>query len=166
MAASYPNDLRSIYQQAANDLRAPYWDWALEPWLPSAVLPETITVNAPSETGTVSKTIDNPLFTYRFPKEVLQGKFGAFSPTDRMYRCPNPNSANQNLYGRNYKSWVVSKISVTMATSHVLMDEFYSIVHSPWPSLSPSLPQRLAQVVVWKLSTMLFTGMLAAVVSS
>ncbi|KAJ3499290.1 hypothetical protein NLG97_g453 [Lecanicillium saksenae] len=115
VADSYPEDLRSIYQQAANDLRAPYWDWALEPRLPSVVLPETIQVNAPSKTGTVSKSIDNPLFTYRFPKEANQGKYGPFNTLDRMYRCQNPNAANQNLYSRNYKTWVYD--TFTMANS-------------------------------------------------
>ena len=108
LAASYPDDLRSIYQKAADDLRAPYWDWALEPRLPSVVLPEKIEVKVATKTGVVSKSIENPLYTYRFPKEVMQGQYGAFNTYDRMYRCQNPEQANQNLYSRNYKSWRVS----------------------------------------------------------
>ncbi|KAM3560060.1 hypothetical protein ARSEF4850_003828 [Beauveria asiatica] len=111
LAAQYPEHLRPIYQRAAEDLRAPYWDWALEPWLPSVALPETIEVKAATETGTVAKKIDNPLYTYRFSKEAMQGKFGQFNTYDRMYRCPNPQDANQKLYSRNYKSWVYDVFS-------------------------------------------------------
>ncbi|PMB70012.1 Tyrosinase [Beauveria bassiana] len=111
LAAQYPDNLRSIYQRAAEDLRAPYWDWALEPWLPSVVLPETIEVKAATKTGTVAKKIDNPLYTYRFSKEVMQGKYGEFDTYNRMYRCQNPQDANQKLYSRNYKSWVYDVFS-------------------------------------------------------
>lgn len=72
------------------------------------VLPETIEVKVATKTGIVTKSIDNPLYTYRFPKEVMQGKYGTFDTYDRMYRCQNPETANQNLYSRNYKSWLVS----------------------------------------------------------
>ncbi|KAK8146313.1 hypothetical protein G3M48_003261 [Beauveria asiatica] len=111
LAAQYPDHLRPLYQRAAEDLRAPYWDWALEPWLPSAALPETIEVKAATETGTVAKKIDNPLYTYRFSNEVMQGKFGQFNTYNRMYRCQNPQDANQKLYSRNYKSWVYDVFS-------------------------------------------------------
>ncbi|OAA39531.1 tyrosinase 2 [Beauveria brongniartii RCEF 3172] len=111
LAAQYPDNLRPIYQRAAEDLRAPYWDWALEPWLPSVVLPETIEVKAATKTGTVAKKIDNPLYTYRFSKEVMQGKYGEFNTYNRMYRCQNPQDANQKLYSRNYKSWVYDVFS-------------------------------------------------------
>ncbi|KGQ12866.1 Tyrosinase [Beauveria bassiana D1-5] len=111
LAAQYPENLRSIYQRAAEDLRAPYWDWALEPWLPSVVLPETIEVKAATKTGTVAKKIENPLYTYRFSKEVMQGKYGEFDTYNRMYRCQNPQDANQKLYSRNYKSWVYDVFS-------------------------------------------------------
>ncbi|KAM3451774.1 hypothetical protein MY3296_005054 [Beauveria thailandica] len=111
LAAQYPDHLRPIYQRAAEDLRAPYWDWALEPWLPSVALPETIEVEAAAETGTVAKKIDNPLYTYRFSKEAMQGKYGQFDTYNRMYRCQNPQDANQKLYSRNYKSWVYDVFS-------------------------------------------------------
>ncbi|KAM3503244.1 hypothetical protein MY10362_004325 [Beauveria mimosiformis] len=111
LAAQYPDNLRPIYQRAAEDLRAPYWDWALEPWLPSVVLPETIEVKAATKTGTVAKKIDNPLYTYRFSKEVMQGKYGEFNTYNRMYRCQNPQDANQKLYSRNYKSWLYDVFS-------------------------------------------------------
>ncbi|OAA74566.1 tyrosinase precursor [Akanthomyces lecanii RCEF 1005] len=117
LAASYPDDLRSIYQKAADDLRAPYWDWALEPRLPSVVLPETIEVKVATKTGVVAKSIDNPLYTYRFPKEVMQGQYGAFNTYDRMYRCQNPEQANQNLYSRNYKSWLYDTYAMAKSFS-------------------------------------------------
>ncbi|OAR00710.1 hypothetical protein LLEC1_00243 [Akanthomyces lecanii] len=106
LAASYPDDLRSIYQKAADDLRAPYWDWALEPWVPSVALPETIEVKVATKTGIVAKSIENPLYTYRFPEEVTQGRYGAFDTYERTHRCQNPDETNQNLYSRNYKSWL------------------------------------------------------------
>ncbi|KAJ2972402.1 hypothetical protein NQ176_g7180 [Zarea fungicola] len=137
LAAGYPDQYRAVYEQAADHLRAPYWDWALEPWLPQSVLPETITINAASKTGIASKTIDNPLFTYKFTSEVMQGKFGEFNTYDRMYRCSNPNSANQNLYSRNYKSWLYDTFTraksfsefATTASSGSSLEGIHNTIH-------------------------------------
>ncbi|EGX94426.1 tyrosinase precursor [Cordyceps militaris CM01] len=104
LAAGYPENVRSTYQKAADDLRAPYWDWALEPDLPSVILPETITAKVATETGVVAKDIVNPLYTYIFPKETLNGKFGQFQPGERVYRCSTTTQANNNLHNSNLKA--------------------------------------------------------------
>lgn len=137
IASSYPAEHRSIYEAAADHLRAPFWDWALEPWLPSVVLPETIEVNVAGNGGIVKKTIDNPLYTFRFPKDVLQGKFGYFNTGDRMYRCANKNAANENLYSRNYKGLVYDTFMrsktfsqfATTATSGGSLEGIHNSVH-------------------------------------
>ncbi|ATY59791.1 tyrosinase precursor [Cordyceps militaris] len=104
LAAGYPENVRSTYQKAADDLRAPYWDWALEPDLPSVILPETITAKVATETGVVAKDIVNPLYTYIFPKETLNGKFGQFQPGERIYRCSTTTQANNNLHNSSLKA--------------------------------------------------------------
>ncbi|OAA72295.1 tyrosinase precursor [Cordyceps fumosorosea ARSEF 2679] len=115
LAAAYPESVRSEYQKAAEDLRAPYWDWAAEPSLPACALPESVQVKVAAKTGVETKTIDNPLYTYKFSQDVKQGKYGQFETRDRMYRCDSSEQANENLVKRNYKGLVYD--TFTMAKS-------------------------------------------------
>lgn len=71
-------------------------------------------INVPNGESLKQVNFDNPLYTFRFPKEALENKFGSFDKENRQrtYRCPSPNSypnsANRNLDGRPYKQWIVS----------------------------------------------------------
>lgn len=114
IAETYPQRYRYQYTKAAETLRAPYWDWAAGNGVPQATVPETTTINKPDGEALKETEVANPLYTFKFPKEALDGKFGDFDSEHRvqMYNCPAPNSypdsANKNLAGRPYKQWVVS----------------------------------------------------------
>ncbi|KAK0617312.1 hypothetical protein B0T14DRAFT_433917 [Immersiella caudata] len=60
------------YKGAAQTLRIPFWDWGLQPRLPTAVTFKNITVNGP--TGPL--TIRNPLYSYRFQPLSIVSEFG------------------------------------------------------------------------------------------
>ncbi|KAL8742761.1 MAG: hypothetical protein Q9190_004809 [Brigantiaea leucoxantha] len=62
IATAYPTALREEYQQAANTLRLPYWDWSINPTMPAEVSQPMITVNGPFG----SRNIVNPLYNYTF----------------------------------------------------------------------------------------------------
>ena len=66
IATQYTGTKKTTYQNAANQLRLPFWDWAAKPasgsTLPSAITIETVTIDSPSG----SKSIANPLASYKF----------------------------------------------------------------------------------------------------
>ena len=51
-----------MYQNAAQTLRIPYWDWAINPTMPALVSNVTVTVNGPKGL----QNIANPLYNYTF----------------------------------------------------------------------------------------------------
>jgi tyrosinase len=74
-----PGSDRDRYAAAASTFRIPYWDWAAAPPSGQSVLPgslttPTVTVNGPNG----AKTIDNPLFAYKFHPNSSQ--LGYVSP--------------------------------------------------------------------------------------
>ncbi|RCI12656.1 hypothetical protein L249_0161 [Ophiocordyceps polyrhachis-furcata BCC 54312] len=103
IASSYPTSLRNRYIQAAQALRAPFWDWADNSDVPPSTTVSRLSIN----TAQGRQSIDNPLFTYRFPADALQGRFTAFSPGNaQTVRCPPrnyPASANANLRRENLR---------------------------------------------------------------
>ncbi|PHH59817.1 hypothetical protein CDD81_2556 [Ophiocordyceps australis] len=112
LAAQYPPNVRAQYQQAADSLRAPFWDWGSDQSVPPATVAPRTRVNVPNGQGVQLVEVDNPFATFRFPQRALNGEFGQFDPQPRnqIYRCLSPNnypgSANQNLQGRPYKQWI------------------------------------------------------------
>lgn len=95
IAAKYPDDRRNEYTEAAATLRAPYWDWATARAIPEATVPESVTVT----TAEGKKQIKNPLSSYPYPQEALQGQYGDMNrmrPEARQqkttYRCASPQS--------------------------------------------------------------------------
>ncbi|KAF4455556.1 hypothetical protein F53441_2164 [Fusarium austroafricanum] len=111
LAALYPSNVRKQYVDAANNLRAAYWDWALD-GIPSILTQQNVNVKVPD--GSKLKTINmkNPLYTYNFPKDALNNKYGDWDDERRVriYNCPAPDSwpssANNLLRQRPYKQWV------------------------------------------------------------
>ncbi|OJD14819.1 hypothetical protein AJ78_04875 [Emergomyces pasteurianus Ep9510] len=75
IADSYPASIRRIYQQAAANLRIPYWDWANDPEIPKSVITPELNIN----TSEGLMTIPNPLYNYAlnpstkdgFPNDIL-----------------------------------------------------------------------------------------------
>lgn len=117
IAGTYPARYRESYRQAADQLRVPFWDWASDQTVPAATVAARVTVNTPSGQALRSTEIENPLATYRFPRNVLNGQFGTWDSQRRpqIYHCPAPysypNSANSNLRSRPYKQWTVCSLS-------------------------------------------------------
>lgn len=114
---TYPEAHRAQYIEAADTLRAPFWDWAIDEAVPQATVPQKMSINVPVDKDDVKpKEVDNPLYTFKFPEAVLDGEFGTFDDSRRSqtYRCTDdpsmsyPATANENLKARNYKSLVVS----------------------------------------------------------
>ncbi|PHH87579.1 hypothetical protein CDD83_8680 [Cordyceps sp. RAO-2017] len=117
IAATYPPRFRARYVQEANSLRIPFWDWAAEQVVPQATVPARVRINVPNGQNLRSVEIENPLSTYRFPRQALSGQYG---PWDSQFRpqivhCPSPyrypDSANSNLQARPYKQWVYDSLT-------------------------------------------------------
>ncbi|EQL01140.1 tyrosinase 2 [Ophiocordyceps sinensis CO18] len=110
VASMYPQNLRAQYVQAAESLRQPYWDWASDPRVPPATASPLVSVVHPS--GGQRVDIENPLFTYKIPAAVLNGKYGRFDAQMRQQtvRCPAPSSfpasADALMTQRPYRRWV------------------------------------------------------------
>jgi tyrosinase len=115
IANEYPQQFRATYTQAAEQLRAPYWDWADDSHVPPITAAQRVRVNVPNGNSMRTEEVDNPLYTFSFPRAAVNGQFGTFNPQprDRMVRCPNPRSypanANANMGNRPYKQWTVSR---------------------------------------------------------
>lgn len=62
IARTYPLSTRDRYTSAATTLRIPYWDWAVQPYLPDAVTHPTVNISTPNGNATVT----NPLYAYNF----------------------------------------------------------------------------------------------------
>jgi tyrosinase len=69
IANSYPEEQRPTYIAAAETLRVPFWDWALDPKLPECMTSPVISINTP----TGSQSITNPLYSYLFSPSPAKG---------------------------------------------------------------------------------------------
>ncbi|KAK2748332.1 hypothetical protein FQN57_000990 [Myotisia sp. PD_48] len=93
LAATYPQNVRKRYEDAAKEMRIPYWDWAADVQMPRSLTSPKINVNTPSGL----REIDNPLFTYKvdpnaqpgFPNDQLAG-------FENTVRCPGEDGESQN----------------------------------------------------------------------
>ncbi|RDA85309.1 hypothetical protein CP532_5913 [Ophiocordyceps camponoti-leonardi (nom. inval.)] len=115
IALTYPESVRAEYSHAADTLRSPYWDWAADSRVPPATVPFKVRVNHSSGAngdGPLGEIeLDNPLRVYRFPKDVLEGKYGRFDVYKRpeVYRCRKggyPAEANRRMTRFPYGQWV------------------------------------------------------------
>ncbi|KAH0601703.1 hypothetical protein MHUMG1_00582 [Metarhizium humberi] len=101
IASQYPARYRDQYVAAANNLRSPYWDWSSDSNVPPCTVPERVFVNVPNGQNLGRIEIKNPLSTYNYPREALDGQFGDFTRSRQMVRCPAPerypDTANQGL---------------------------------------------------------------------
>ncbi|KAI1379815.1 common central domain of tyrosinase-domain-containing protein [Hypoxylon crocopeplum] len=102
LAYEYDEDVRVAYQDAANVLRIPYWDWAAKPWLPDIVAMPFRIVQTPR--GPVN--MSNPLYRYTFPDGTIEGLRAAASihkedpiiwTTGATMRCPQLADHNQTV---------------------------------------------------------------------
>lgn len=135
--------------------------------MPQATVPESVRVNIPD--GEVLRQIDveNPLWTFNFPDEALDGTYGDFDEEGRTrtYRCDRgsyPGSANTNMNARPYRAWIVSNLRPLRWD----LLTWCSTTFSPVPKISPSLRQPEMAASAWSRCTMGYIGTEAAVASS
>ncbi|TQV97437.1 tyrosinase 2 [Cordyceps javanica] len=113
ISMTYPEEHRPRYIEAADTLRAPFWDWAGDEAVPESTVPQTVSITVPENGQLVGKYVENPLHTFKFSQAVLDGQFGSFDDerNTEMYRCRKqnesyPETANSFIKDRNYKSMV------------------------------------------------------------
>lgn len=93
--------LRSRYARAALGFRMPYWDWAATPPVGESVWPEILqTERIRVEYPNGTRTINNPLFAYRFhPVKPADFFFNPFATWNQTMRAPTNwerNARSQN----------------------------------------------------------------------
>ncbi|KAK0672032.1 hypothetical protein QBC41DRAFT_38689 [Cercophora samala] len=98
IASRYPPDMLPEYMAAAESLRQPYWDWAMNPTLPPAATRINMTVRAPEGL----RVIPNPLYTYRFQRlDVQKGFGGQLTQYPQTIRCPGSGGVLNNATESN-----------------------------------------------------------------
>ncbi|RDA94965.1 hypothetical protein CP533_0124, partial [Ophiocordyceps camponoti-saundersi (nom. inval.)] len=102
IASQYPQSERNTYAEAANSLRAPYWDWATSNKVPDASLPAKVTI----KTAKGEQEVANPLASYKFPDAAMEGRYGDIAGAeasqrarDQIQRCPSPRSYPDSANG-------------------------------------------------------------------
>jgi tyrosinase len=85
------------WQDAARNLRLPYWDWAKNYTMPDIMNQQTVNISTPSGQNT---TYRNPLYTYYFPS--MDPVLFPESLAQTGYTLRNPN-ANQALAAQGLK---------------------------------------------------------------
>ncbi|KFA71768.1 hypothetical protein S40288_08752 [Stachybotrys chartarum IBT 40288] len=119
IAQQYPRRYRNEYLQAAESLRAPYWDWAADNDVPPATVPRTIRINVPDGDRLRQVDVDNPLASFQFPRDALSGNYGSFEAQGRNIttRCAAPgsypNDANRNMDRRPYRQWTYDALTLS-----------------------------------------------------
>ncbi|CAK7205161.1 hypothetical protein SEUCBS139899_007926 [Sporothrix eucalyptigena] len=73
-AKQYPVETIDTYTAAAQTFRIPYWDWAQDATLPTAVISQTVNFNSPSGPSTMR----NPLYSFQFPNFPFKSSNGGF----------------------------------------------------------------------------------------
>ncbi|KAF4124361.1 tyrosinase [Geosmithia morbida] len=102
--------------RAADQLRSPFWDWAADMRVPPVTASQTLTINISTGNGVEESEVENPLWTFRFPRAALESRFGEgqWDPdnnNERTFRCVEPGesyprTANELLAERPYQSWL------------------------------------------------------------
>ncbi|POS84167.1 hypothetical protein EPUL_005395 [Erysiphe pulchra] len=132
IAKGYKND-STVYLEAANDLRIPYWDWAASPKLPDIATKPKVEI----DTWNGKEIIENPLFQYKFhgqldpklfPPDAPDGWFSNFSSTIRGVNTKNRNEVSHhdtvneslqraNIMSNTWRVFVKSKNFNTFSTT-------------------------------------------------
>lgn len=108
IAETYPDTVRDQYRRAADSLRSPFWDWATDNRVPVATTTEKVTIKGVRDGQVREMSVNNPLWTYVFPKDFADGKYEQ-KPRDgeRVLRCTAPFSypatANANIQRQGYR---------------------------------------------------------------
>lgn len=81
-----------VFQDAADKLRIPYWDWASIPEIPPVLNQPNIQIKTP----TGEQTVNNPLFQYKFLQFPLNP---TYFPPDLDERAKMPYTVRQPASG-------------------------------------------------------------------
>ncbi|KAK1672974.1 hypothetical protein BDP55DRAFT_770548 [Colletotrichum godetiae] len=111
IAMSYPEPHKRAYVEAAESLRAAYWDWAADSQVPPMTALPTLVTKKPVDGALQSVAVRNPFYRYNYPKTALDGSFGSFDGQNYTKRCVEdgesyPDTANAKLAGYNLKEKV------------------------------------------------------------
>ncbi|RMD41599.1 hypothetical protein DV735_g3553, partial [Chaetothyriales sp. CBS 134920] len=112
IAQSYPNDSRSTYTEAAENLRIPYWDTVANPWLPDVTTASVLQINTPSG----QQTVNNPLLSYTFQRSPSANNFppgGALSSFPTTVRWWNGRTSNQSAVTASLQAGAASNLALT-----------------------------------------------------
>ncbi|KAK6383547.1 hypothetical protein LTS17_002839 [Exophiala oligosperma] len=138
IADIFPEEQRDQYQQAAFNLRFPYWDWALYPALPDVVTQPEITVNTPEGL----QTVENPLFSYKFQSNAAGNGFppshplAKFGTTVRWYDDATEQS-NQNAATASLRAQAPGLLSLTYQLFTTISD--YTLFSCNNPGGNPGI---------------------------
>ncbi|OAA63847.1 putative domain, di-copper centre [Cordyceps fumosorosea ARSEF 2679] len=117
IAMKYPEEHRPTYIEAADSLRSPFWDWAMDGRVPDSTVPQTLKITVAENGKLTAKDVENPLKTFNIPQAVVDGQFGEFDSEhrNRVYRCNQenmtyPETANEFLQRGNYKARMVAHV--------------------------------------------------------
>ncbi|ODA77342.1 hypothetical protein RJ55_06970 [Drechmeria coniospora] len=144
IALRYPPSRQAEYKTAAELLRSPYWDWAADSTVPSSTTTQTVWVNVPSGNGIAWQLVNNPLYTYRIPQQVLNGQYGRFDAFNRarILRCSfagqsYPATANAYLSQRNLRAWTYDSFARSRTFSQFVsagsaygLENLHNVVHT------------------------------------
>ncbi|PSN59540.1 Di-copper centre-containing protein [Corynespora cassiicola Philippines] len=130
LVPKFPDELRKIYAPAAQQLRIPYWDWALgEKGGPTPDFFAWPEIEVRDVDG-ATKNIANPLYRYDFhplPPESFEGRWLKRNHTVRWPTSDEPEAESQNevlaLWYMAYRSYISDNIA-TGFTSTTSFNDF------------------------------------------
>lgn len=118
IAKLYTGNDSTIYKEAAQSLRAAYWDWAVDATLPEVVTVQNVKINGPQG----QMTMTNPLHHYyfqNFPFTIEYMNAGVLSTQYHTTRCPNAELVDD-----------VATVDQGLSEYGSLMDQVVRILHS------------------------------------
>ncbi|KAI6380930.1 hypothetical protein MCOR25_001455 [Pyricularia grisea] len=131
IAGSYRGQNAAAYQAAAQRVRFPYWDWAVDAKLPPSVTMKTISITTPQGI----QTIRNPLYSYKFrrsfsdlgmPNDSIAARFTETKRGPQNNGSENIDGINAELerYGGTLRSQVYNVFSQTITYEQMATDSF------------------------------------------
>jgi tyrosinase len=140
VAAKYTGALAAKYQKAADSVRLPFWDWAIDKQLPIALIRTNVTITGPDG---APLTIPNPLLKYRFQQFPLNAtlfppnydlNLASFPETERcpdpVSRMSNPVRVDANILAIDMAETVVSISDSLFPLS--ISHEHAHLISKPW----------------------------------
>jgi hypothetical protein len=149
IASRYTADKAALYKVAAQTLRIPYWDWAVDATLPPPTTQPEIVVNNPGG----RTTIPNPLYSFTWPRPLKHDpdwfptsddpRLWNYSDTQRPINGDN-SASKLGLDNNQLRDQVESRQKYSHHASpelHILTDLAYSMLFYPRSkTLKPWLP--------------------------